>query len=160
AILEYVFTRSGARYSAYPAIVGSGPNSCILHYFRNNRAIGPDDLVLIDAGAEYGRYAIDVTRTFPASGRFSTEQRRVYDAVLKAQTEAKSLLRPGARIRDLQERAQKVLDDAGLGDRFLHGCCHFVGLDVHDVGDRDALLAPGMVLTIEPGAYIAEKGLG
>jgi Xaa-Pro aminopeptidase len=160
AVLEYVFTRSGARYSAYPAIVGSGPNSCILHYFRNGRRIEDGDVVLIDAAAEFGRYAMDVTRTFPASGRFTSEQRRVYDAVLRAQTAAKALVRPGARISDIQQRAQKVLDDAGLGDRFTHGCCHFVGLDVHDVGDREGVLAPGMVLTVEPGAYLPEKGFG
>jgi len=160
AVLEYVFTRSGARYSSYPAIVGSGPNSCILHYFRNGRKIEPGDLVLIDAAAEYDRYAMDVTRTLPATGHFTAEQRRVYDAVLKAQREALELVRPGSTIRDIHERAQKVLDQAGLGDKFLHGCCHYVGLDVHDVGDNTTPLAPGMVLTVEPGAYLTEKGFG
>jgi len=160
AALEYVFTQSGARYSSYPGIVGSGPNSCVLHYFRNARKIEAGDLVLIDAAAEYARYASDFTRTLPASGRFTADQRRVYDAVRKAQSEAAELVRPGSKIRDVHERARKVLDEAGLGDRFLHGCCHFVGLDVHDVGDSDTVLVPGMVLTVEPGAYISEKELG
>ncbi|HZE88264.1 MAG TPA: aminopeptidase P N-terminal domain-containing protein, partial [Verrucomicrobiae bacterium] len=160
AILEYVFTREGARYASYPAIVGSGPNSCVLHYFRNERRVGDGEVVLIDAAAEYGRYASDVTRTFPANGHFSAEQRRVYDAVLKAQNETKAMVRPGLRIRDLNENVRKVLDKAGLADRILHGCCHYVGLDVHDVSPDDTILAPGMVLTVEPGAYLPERGFG
>ncbi len=160
AIVEYVFTRAGGRFPSFPTIVGSGPNACTLHYDRNDRTIRDGDLVLLDAGAEYAHYAADVTRTLPASGRFSDEQRRVYDAVLRAQSEARRLVRPGARIADIQARTAKVLDEEGFGDRFLHGCCHFVGLDVHDVGDRSTPLAPGMVLTVEPGVYIAEKGIG
>jgi Xaa-Pro aminopeptidase len=160
AVVEYVFTRSGARFPAFPTIVGSGPNSCVLHYTRNDRTIEAGDLIVLDAGAEFGRYAADVTRTLPASGRFSDEQLRVYRAVLRAQEEARSLLRPGVRIRDLHERAAKVLEEAGLREAFLHGCCHFVGLDVHDRGSRDVELAPGMVLTIEPGAYLVDRGFG
>src|SRR5262249_15885555 len=114
AILEYVFTRAGARYSAYPAIVGSGPNSCVLHYFRNGRRIGDGDVVLIDAGAEWARYATDVTRTFPANGHFTAEQRRVYDAVLEAQSSTKAMVRPGLRIKDLNDNVRKSLDKAGL----------------------------------------------
>ncbi|MBI3450843.1 MAG: aminopeptidase P N-terminal domain-containing protein [Acidobacteria bacterium] len=160
AILEYVFTREGARYASYPAIVGSGPNSCTLHYFRNERRVEDGEVVLIDAGAEYARYATDVTRTFPANGHFSAEQRRVYDAVLKAQDETKAMVRPGVRIRELNENVKKVLDKAGLADRILHGCCHYVGLDVHDVSPDDTILAAGMVLTVEPGAYLPDRGFG
>ena len=160
AVIEYVFTRSGARSTAFPTMVGSGPNSCVFHYDRNERTIEEGDLVVIDAGAEYGRYAADITRTLPASGRFTDDQIRLYRAVLRAQGEAKALVRPGSRIRDIHDRAAAVLAEEGLKERLLHGCCHFVGLDAHDVGDRDVLLAPGMVLTVEPGVYIPEKEIG
>lgn len=159
-LVEYVFTRSGARFQAFPTIVGSGPNACVIHYNRNDRTIKESDLVVIDAGAEFGHYAADVTRTMPASGRFSAEQLKVYRAVLRAQSETKSLVKPGATIRELHEKAASVLGEEGLREKFLHGCCHFVGLDVHDVGDRSVALAPGMVLTVEPGAYIPEKEIG
>jgi len=160
AVVEYEFTRAGARFSAFPTIVGSGPNSCVLHYSRNSRRIEEGDLVVIDAGAEFGRYAADVTRTLPASGVFDPEQARIYAAVLEAQRAGIDLARPGARIRDVNERVKSVLEERGLDKHILHGCCHFVGLDVHDVGDRDVVLEPGMVLTVEPGLYIPEKGIG
>jgi Xaa-Pro aminopeptidase len=160
ALVRYVFRREGAERAGYPSIVGSGPNSCFLHYNRNDRVMRAGDLVVLDAGAEFGRYTADVTRTFPVSGRFTEEQRRVYDAVLRAQDAGIAAVRPGATVREVHRAAAAVLAEAGLARYFFHGTSHWLGLDVHDVGDYDAKLAPGMVLTVEPGAYIEEKALG
>jgi Xaa-Pro aminopeptidase len=159
-LVEYVFTRSGARFPSFPTIVGSGPNSCILHYSSNSRTIGDGDLVVIDAGAEYERYAADVTRTLPASGRYGPEQRTIYEAVLRAQREGMVLARPGSSMRKIHERVKAVLEEDGLVEHLLHGCCHFVGLDVHDIGTMDETLEAGMVITVEPGVYIPEREIG
>ena len=159
-IVEHAFIREGARYSAFPSIVGSGPNATVLHYYRNGRTMGSDEMVVLDIGAEYARYAADVTRSLPTSGVFTAEQRAVYDAVLKSQSEAMRLARPGSSITKINDRAREIMEEHGLGEAYWHNCCHFVGLDVHDVGGRDAALAPGMVLTVEPGAYLPEKGIG
>jgi len=160
AAVEYEFTRAGARHEAFPTIVGSGPNSCVLHYSSNERVILPGETVVVDAGAEYERYASDVTRTLPSSGKFDADQERIYSAVLQAQREGLELVRPGARIRDVQEKVEAFLRDKGLDKYLVHGCCHFVGLDVHDPGDRDVMLEPGMVLTVEPGLYLPDKAIG
>jgi len=160
ALLRYVFRREGAERAGFPSIFGSGPNSCVLHYNRNDRTMRAGDLVVCDVGAEYGRYSADVTRTFPVSGRFTKEQRRVYDAVLRAQDAGIAAVKPGARVRDVHEAARRVLEEEGLARYFFHGTSHWLGLDVHDVGDYDTPLAPGMVLTVEPGAYIAETEIG
>ncbi|HVY60274.1 MAG TPA: aminopeptidase P family protein, partial [Planctomycetota bacterium] len=160
ALVRYVFRREGAERAGYPSIIGSGPNSCILHYSKNTRRLQAGDLVVCDCGAEFGRYTADVTRTFPVSGRFTPEQRRVYDAVLRAQEAGIAAVKPGATVREVHEAARAVLREAGLDRYFFHGTSHWLGLDVHDVGDYSTPLAPGMVLTVEPGAYIAEKELG
>jgi Xaa-Pro aminopeptidase len=160
ALIRYVFRREGAERAGYPSIIGSGPNSCILHYSKNSRTMRAGDLVVCDTGAEYGRYTADVTRTFPVSGRFTQEQRRVYDAVLRAQEAGIAAVKPGATIREVHEAARAVLREAGLDRYFFHGTSHWLGLDVHDVGDYSTPLAPGMVLTVEPGAYITEKEIG
>ena len=160
AAIEYVFTRSGARWAAYPTIVGSGPNSCVLHYSRNDRTIGAGDLVIVDAGAEYRHYASDVTRTLPASGRFTPDQARIYRAVLHAQDEGAALVKPGVRPREICDRVAKILDQEGLGSGIQHTCSHFVGLEVHDAGGPDTVLAPGMVLSVEPGVYYPDRGIG
>ncbi len=160
AIIEYVFRRSGAARSGFPSIVGSGPNSCTLHYSRNGRVTEDGDLVVCDVGAEFGRYSADVTRTFPVSGRFSDEQRRVYEAVLRAQEAGLAAVKPGATVRKVHMAAYASLAEAGYAAYFTHGTSHWLGLDVHDVGDYDTPLEPGMVLTVEPGAYIAAKEIG
>jgi Xaa-Pro aminopeptidase len=160
AVVRYVFRREGAERAGYPSIIGSGPNSCVLHYSKNTRTLRAGDLVVCDAGAEFGRYTADVTRTFPASGHFTDEQRRVYEAVLRAQEAGISAVKPGATLRDVHNAARSVLREAGLDRYFFHGTSHWLGLDVHDVGDYATPLAPGMVLTVEPGAYIADKELG
>ena len=157
---ERVFKTSGARRPAYASIVGSGPNSTLLHYPRSERVMKADDLILLDMAAEYAHYAADITRTFPVSGKFTAEQRKVYDVVLKAQKVALALVRPGAYFEDIDRAARKVIDDAGYGDYFIHGLGHFVGLDVHDAGAIHEPLQAGMVITLEPGIYIPERELG
>jgi Xaa-Pro aminopeptidase len=150
----------GAEAQGYPSIVGSGPNSCILHYDKNRRLMKAGDLLVLDAAGECGGYSADVTRTFPVSGTFTAEQRRVYDAVLKAQDAGIQACRPGTTIGEINAICRGVLKEEGLGSYLPHGVSHWLGLDVHDPGDYALALAPGMVLTVEPGCYIAEKELG
>jgi Xaa-Pro aminopeptidase len=177
AALEFVFRIHGARRTAYPPIVASGPNACTLHYHDHRRRIEAGDLVLVDAGCEYGYYAADITRTFPASGRFTPPQRALYEVVLRAQEAAIAAARPGARVDALHDAARRVLTEGlvalGLIPRpveealamhlyrefFMHGTSHWLGLDVHDVGayriaGQSRMLEPGMVLTVEPGLYV------
>ena len=182
AELFYVFLRNGANW-AYPPIVGGGANSCILHYVENNAPLNDGELLLIDAGAELDGYAADITRTFPINGRFSGEQREVYDLVLTAQRAAIGMARPGRRWNDPHDAAVRVLTE-GLVDLgllsgepdeliekegykrfYMHRTGHWLGMDVHDVGDYKVdgewrTLEPGMVLTVEPGLYIAAGSEG
>ncbi|CUU09226.1 Xaa-Pro aminopeptidase [Candidatus Kryptobacter tengchongensis] len=164
AIAEYVFTKLGAEYPAFPSIIASGENSVILHYSSNRKKISDGDLIVVDIGAEYHNYCADVTRTIPASGRFTPEQREVYEIVLKAQEETIKLVRPGVSFIDLQLKATEIIAEGLLKlgiikDKnearkyFMHGVTHHLGLDVHDVG-VPGNLEPGMVITIEPGIYI------
>lgn len=166
AEMEYAFLAEGGEGPAYPSIVGSGPNTCILHYSSNRRITQPGDLVLMDCGAEYRGYAADITRTFPVSGRFTPEQREIYELVLRAQNEAIEECRVGREFVDPHRRAQEIiaegLVDLGIIERegdvrryTLHFTSHLLGLDVHDVGGR-RVLQEGMVLTVEPGIYIPE----
>jgi Xaa-Pro aminopeptidase len=177
AELLYEFHRNGAD-TAYPSIVGGGANSCILHYTENRDTLRDGDVLLIDAGAEYGGYASDVTRTFPVNGRFSDAQRRVYEIVLAAQQAAIDKVLPGNHWNDPHEAAvneltrglvdlgvlegsSEALIKEGVYRRFyMHRTGHWLGMDVHDVGDYKVdkqwrLLEPGMTLTVEPGLYFA-----
>ncbi|ELY7390783.1 Xaa-Pro aminopeptidase [Cronobacter universalis] len=171
------FTRHGARFPSYNTIVGGGENGCILHYTENENQLRDGDLVLIDAGCEYKGYAGDITRTFPVNGKFTPAQRAVYDIVLESLETALRLFRPGTSIQDVTGDVVRVMVKGlvGLGilkgdveqlvaenahrPYFMHGLSHWLGLDVHDVGfygpDRSRILAPGMVITVEPGLYIA-----
>lgn len=175
--IEYEFTRHGARFPSYNTIVGSGENACILHYTENECAMKNGDLVLIDAGAELEGYAGDITRTFPVNGKFTKEQREIYDIVLQSINTALELYRPGTSIHEvtrqivrikteglvklgiLQGDVEQLIENKAYHPFFMHGLSHWLGLDVHDVGfygvERDRILEPGMVLTIEPGLYIA-----
>jgi Xaa-Pro aminopeptidase len=157
---ERIWKARGARRPAYPSIVGSGPNSTILHYPQSERVMRDGDLILMDMSAEFAHYASDITRTFPVNGRFTSEQRKIYDLVLKAQKAAFDEVKPGAYFEDLEAAARKVIEAAGYGDYFIHGLGHFVGLDVHDAGAYQEPLAAGMVITIEPGIYLPEQKLG
>lgn len=160
ALIGLEFKKAGSVRPAFPSIVGSGPNSTILHYPDHDRTIAAGSLVVVDIGAEYGRYAADVTRTYPADGKFTPEQRKIYELVLKAQEAALAMVKPGVYYEDLHRKAEEVISAAGYGDYFIHGLGHFVGLDVHDAGLYAKPLQEGMVLTLEPGVYIPEKALG
>lgn len=180
-IIETSFRSSGARRLAYDSIVGSGPNATILHYRENNRTMEDGDLVLIDAGAELDHLASDITRTFPVGGRFTPVQKRLYEIVLSAQDAAIAQVQPNHTLDDVHNAALGVLreglmkeglfdqvdhqDDAAMTARlkhfYMHQTSHYLGMDVHDVGAYHQggelrRLAPGMVLTVEPGVYIAQ----
>lgn len=168
AIIEYTFRRNGAERVGFPTIIGSGPNSTVLHYDKSRRRTEAGELVVMDIGAEYGYYSADVTRTIPVSGRFTDRQRRIYELVLATQQAAIDSTRPGMTIRQLSQIAQNYMR-ANSGDLcgaepcnryFVHGLSHWLGMDVHDVGDYSTPLAAGMVFTIEPGIYIPEENLG
>jgi Xaa-Pro aminopeptidase len=177
-VLRGAFRAGGAERPAYAPIVASGANACVLHYTANNRRMEDGDLLLVDAGAEFGGYACDVTRTFPVGGRFTPAQRRIYQLVLDAQLAAIDRVRPGATLEEVHGRAVEVITEGlvALGilqgepaqlirdeahkRYFMHGTSHWLGMDVHDVGryyvgGGPRALAPGCVLTVEPGVYIA-----
>ncbi|WP_367607585.1 Xaa-Pro aminopeptidase [Legionella sp. W05-934-2] len=177
AVLIYEFTRQGCRYPAYEPIVGSGENATVLHYGSNNQSIDKKGLVLIDAGGEYQNYAADITRTFPASGKFSPEQKAIYEWVLKAQKAGVALIRPGVLWHEIQQTMVQILTEGlvSLGlltgsveslittqayrKYYMHNSGHWLGIDVHDCGayKRDNQWRPlqsGMVLTVEPGLYV------
>ncbi len=177
AELEHEFYWQGGSGPAYASIVGSGANACVLHYIENRAPLRDGDLVLIDAGAEFDLYAGDITRTFPVSGRFSEAQRALYECVLKVQEQAVAAIRPGITLIELHEgvvrglteglvelgllegEVQARIDDESYRRFYLHSTSHWLGLDVHDVGayrhkGEPRALAPGMVLTVEPGLYI------
>lgn len=162
-IHEFVFKKYGAEYEGYPSIVGAGYNGCILHYIENNRPSVDGDLVLMDLGAEYHGYTADVTRTIPANGKFTEEQKLIYNIVLEAQDAGIAACQPGGSMRAPHLAAKEVIDRrlAELGiikegeshNYFPHGTSHYVGLDVHDPGTGGPLQA-GSVITVEPGIYI------
>jgi Xaa-Pro aminopeptidase len=158
--LETAFFENGATGISYGTIVGSGLDGAVLHWVDNSRMLQSGDLVVIDAAAEYGRYAADVTRTYPVSGKFTEEQAKVYRAVYQAQEDIFAAIKPGVTMADLQRVAEASLARAGYLDKFIHGFGHFVGLDVHDVGPRELPLVPGAVITVEPGIYLPERNFG
>jgi Xaa-Pro aminopeptidase len=178
ASLRAVFRKGGSERQAYAPIVGSGPNATVLHYHKNDRLMQDGDLLLIDAGSEFGYYASDITRTFPVNGRFTEPQRAVYELVLRAQEASISATRPGATFEDVHQASVRVLTegmialgliqgplDAALSDGrykryYMHKTSHYLGMDVHDVGryfddGRHRPLEPGVVLTVEPGLYVS-----
>jgi Xaa-Pro aminopeptidase len=179
ALLLETFRRNGSERAAYGSIVGSGANATVLHYRANNRKMQEGDLLLIDAGCEYGYYASDVTRTFPVSGRFNDEQRAIYEIVLDAQLASIAATRTGATLEEVHKKSVDVitrgLQQLGIlqGDvtdlvekeaykpYFMHRTSHWLGMDVHDVGSyyvggKPRTLAEGMVITVEPGIYIPQ----
>ncbi|CBN58232.1 MULTISPECIES: aminopeptidase P N-terminal domain-containing protein [Kamptonema] len=180
AEIEHIFRLRGGNGPAYPSIVASGRNSCILHYIENNRQLQEGDLLLIDAGCAYDYYNADITRTFPIGGKFTPEQKTIYELVLEAQLQAIAEVKPGNPYSKVHENAVRVLVqglmDLGLlcGDIeeiikeekykpfYMHRTGHWLGLDVHDVGvyqygENPQLLQPGQVLTVEPGIYISPE---
>jgi len=153
------FQDAGADGVGYNPIVGAGLNSTVLHYMANRGPVGEDDLVLIDAGAAYRGYCADITRTYPAGGRFTKRQREVYDIVLEAQEAAIAAVKPGAGMWDVDRAARRVIENAGFADAFMHGTGHQLGMEVHDA-EPDGALKPGMIVTIEPGIYLPGERLG
>jgi Xaa-Pro aminopeptidase len=172
AILEAAFTRNGSERPGFPSIVGSGLYSTILHYSENHKKIDPGDLVVCDIGAEYSLYTADITRTYPASGKFTPRQREIYQLVLDAQAAAAAHWKPGVTNRDLHIFVVNYLRKSPLRARdtdgreygmehfFIHGLGHALGMDVHDVADGVHVMQPGEVFTIEPGIYIQTEKLG
>jgi Xaa-Pro aminopeptidase len=174
------FVRNRSKGFAYEPIIASGASACVLHYIENNKACLDGELLLLDVGAEYGNYNADMTRTIPVNGRFTKRQRQVYDAVLRVERTAASMLRPGVTIQDYHREVGLVMQGelVGLGlidqtdiknqdpawpaykKYFMHGTSHFLGLDVHDVGDWTKPVQVGNVFTVEPGIYIREENLG
>ena len=156
--LTAAFRERGAE-PAYAPIVGSGLNGTVLHYVDNDQVVKEGELIVIDYAAAFGGYASDVTRTFPADGVFTSEQREIYEVVLEANLAGIEVARPGATITDVQSAARAVIAKAGYEDHFIHGVGHQLGVEVHDV-TPDGPLVHGMVLTIEPGVYLPQRRLG
>jgi len=158
-ILEEGFRQAGAGDPAFNTIVGSGANTTVLHYTANDGIAQEGELVVVDSGASFEGYAADITRTLPVSGKYSKRQRELYTIVLKAQEAAIAVVKPGATMIQVGEAARHVIEKAGLGDRYIHGVGHQLGLDVHD-STPDGPLKAGMVVTIEPGIYLPDEGVG
>ena len=141
--------------------MASGPNTTVLHYGQNDQPIAESGLVLVDTGAAVEHYTADVSRTFPVGGTFSARERELYELVLKAADATIAEVKVGAvYYDDIHMTAKSILDEAGYGEYFIHGVGHLVGLDVHDVGNRRLPLKEGVVMTVEPGIYIPEEGIG
>lgn len=178
ALIEYHFRKSGAAAPAYTSIVGSGANATVLHYVSNDATLADGDLLLIDAGAEYRGYASDITRTFPINGRFTEAQREIYELVLEAQMACVEMVRKGVTNDEIKKRSieiqtegmvrlgilqgdpEKLIEEEKYKQFYMHGLGHYLGMDVHDVGryyvkEEPRKLEPGMVMTVEPGIYIA-----
>ncbi len=152
--------RSRAGQHSFDPIVACGDNALKLHYSENSGPVEDGRLMVIDTGAAIDGYRADITRTLPIGGRFDKRQREVYEVALAAEQEAIANAGPGVLLGDLHAKAYKVIDGAGLGEYFVHGLGHYLGLEAHDVGDYHAPLQPGAVITVEPGIYIPDEGLG
>jgi len=179
ALIAKIFIENGAKH-AFETIAAGGKSACYLHYIFNNKELNPNDLILIDFGAEYSNYASDCTRTIPIGGLFSNRQKELYAAVYNTLNFAMNLIKPGISINAIQTKVIEYIDNVlielgfyTIHDRlkqdpinplykkyFMHGISHFMGLDVHDYGTKDELLVPGMVLSCEPGIYILDEGIG
>ncbi|MBW2012368.1 MAG: aminopeptidase P N-terminal domain-containing protein [Deltaproteobacteria bacterium] len=180
AEIYHEFLANRSRGPAYPSIIASGPNTCILHYIQNNRQCKDGDLLLMDFGAEYANYASDVTRTVPVNGKFTERQKQVYQAVLRVQKAAIQMLKPGNTLEEYHKEVGQLMEAelVGLGlldskkvknqnqdsplykEYFMHATSHHLGLDVHDLGNRYRKFEEGMVFTCEPGIYIKEENIG
>ncbi len=180
AVLTYHFLKNGASGHAYHPIVASGKNALVLHYVDNDQECKDGDLLLMDFGAEYANYAADCSRTIPVNGKFTDRQKECYEAVLRVQKEALNYFKPGFSIKKMNDLTNLLMEkemialglftaedvknqkaDSPMYFKYMmHGVTHFIGLDVHDVGGKDDVFREGMVLTIEPGIYIKEEGIG
>jgi Xaa-Pro aminopeptidase len=180
AIITNEFIRNGSNGHAYAPIVASGKNACTLHYILNDSECRSGEMLLMDFGAEYANYAADMSRTIPINGKFNKRQLQLYEATFRIYGEARKLIKPGTSINKIHDEVCKFWEEEHIrlglytradikkhsGDSplwfnyYMHGTSHFLGIDVHDVGAKDILLEPGMVLTCEPGIYVADEGIG
>jgi Xaa-Pro aminopeptidase len=171
AMLFYRMQCSGLKHWGFAPIIAAGLNAATLHYEKNECQIAANDLVLMDVGAANMNYSADITRCFPISGTFSERQKQVYSAVLRVQKEIIEIVAPGVKLMDLQTRCRELIaeelialnlitDKSDVVKYYMHGVSHFLGMDTHDLGGRDAILEPGNVITVEPGIYIPEEKLG
>jgi Xaa-Pro aminopeptidase len=180
AELSHEYLRNRATGHAYEPIIASGENSCVLHYIANDQQCKKGDLLLLDCAAEYANYNADLTRTIPVDGRYTKRQKEVYNAVLRVMKEARSMMREGMVLYDFNKEVGKIMESELISLKLLkkedvkkqdannplfkkyfpHGTGHFLGIDVHDIGDRYAKLKAGAVLTCEPGIYIREEKIG
>ncbi len=175
ALISYIFRRQGSEKADF-LIIGSGPNSCILHHMKNDRQMREGELLVIDIGTVYCSMSTDMTRTIPVSGEFTREQKKIYEIVLKAQKAAISIIKPGVTIAEVHRKVRNVIDDSGYGKYLVHGTSHTLNggepFDIMNIGtlrikemmdrhDADTVpLEPGCMITVEPGIYIPEKNLG
>lgn len=171
AHFNYVLNSNGVKYPAFGNIIASGKNAMNLHYSVNNCKVGPNDLVLLDLGAKYNHYSADITRTFPASGKFTERQKQIYNIVLKAQLETIKAIKPGVTRQEVEDTALKVLseeckkiglikNEGEIRHYYPHAVSHSLGLETHDKMNYKEPLKPGVVLTVEPGLYIFQEGIG
>lgn len=157
--LTRAFEDAGADGHAYHPIVGTGPNSCVLHYNANNAPILENQMLCLDAGAKVKGYCADVTRTFPTSGKFTDRQRDIYNLVLEAMEASIAMVKPGVSMHEVNAATLAVFKKAGVLDFYLHGIGHHLGMETHDI-TPDGPLQPGMVITVEPGLYLAAEAIG
>lgn len=171
AYFDFHLKKNGVKDFAFKTIAAAGENATILHYVENNSTIKEDDLILFDLGAQYNYYNADITRTFPISGRFTDRQKAVYEAVLRVNEAIIEALKPGVNFREINNKATDLIaeeciklglikDKNDVTNYYWHSIGHGLGLDTHDVGERNVDLKPGMVYTVEPGIYIEEEGIG
>jgi Xaa-Pro aminopeptidase len=172
AYFDFILKSNGVKHYAFPTIAASGKNGTVLHYDKNNATVEEGSLVLLDLGAQYNYYNADISYTFPVNGKFTEKQKTFYNIVLKALRETTELIKPGVPYAKLNMHTKKILaeecikvglikEDNEISNYYFHGVSHFLGLDTHDVGNyKDLILQPGMVLTVEPGLYIEEEGIG
>jgi len=172
AYFDFILKSEGVKQYAFNTIVASGKNGTVLHYEKNDATVEEGSLVLLDLGAQYNYYNADISYTFPVNGKFTEKQKSFYNIVLKALRDTTELIKPGVPFAKLNEHTKRVLaeecikvglikEESEIGNYYYHSVSHFLGLDTHDVGNyKDLILQPGMVLTVEPGLYIAEEGIG
>ena len=171
AYFDFVLKKSGVKDFAFTTICAAGNNATVLHYVDNDAEVKDGDLVLLDLGAQFEYYCGDISRTFPVNGKFTQRQRVFYDLVLKAHDEVIAMLKPGIPYSKINELVHEIyakgLKELGLIEKdeevrkyYYHNTSHYLGLDTHDVGKRDVILKEGMVITVEPGLYIEEEGIG
>lgn len=171
AFFDFSIKYNGAKDYAFKTIAASGENATILHYEENNQILKENDLILFDLGAKWDYYSSDISRTFPVNGKFSKRQREVYESVLEAEVKTIEKVKPGITLKELNDYTKSILiekakklnilkNDDEITKYYFHGVSHHMGLDTHDVGDRDKKLEKGMVITVEPGLYIEDENIG